>query len=392
MPRASIVTKILRMAIPALLAAGICLFSACGPVAEPPDPTPSSGLLKDVYADCFSVGAAVQSGGLDKFSELLPHFDSVTAETEMKWSRLETAAGVYDYTKADKIIDWAKGADTKVRGHCLVWYKSLPARVLAAGTTKAQALARLDEHIDATMRHFGSNVYCWDVVNEALRDSVSAAQLARGEIWRTGNMTEPNTGDWYAVCGEDYVKQAFRTADKARQKYGLTDVKLFYNDYSLNRPAKRDACLALVDMLQSEGIALDGIGMQAHYRLPDYLADPAGFIADFESAVKAFTGRGLEVQLTELDIRVYANANDPQRFDALPLEVEEQQAAMYGDIFAVCRKYAVPWQEGAGRVTNVTTWGIADSHNAWNGVHKEFPLLFGTDGQAKKAYYEITSF
>lgn len=392
MPRAKRAAKFCRTAILAVLAVGICLFSACGPVAQKPDPTPSSGLLRDVYADCFTIGAAVQSGGLDRNAALLPHFNSVTAETEMKWSRLEAQAGEYTYKGADAIVEWAKNAQTKVRGHCLVWYKSLPAWVLPAGTTETQALARLDAHIDATMRHFGDDVYCWDVVNEALRDSVSETQLARRDIWRTGNMTDPDTGDWYALCGDEYVSRAFRAADKARRQYGLKDVKLFYNDYALNRPTKRDACLALVEMLQSEGVAIDGIGMQAHYKLPDYLADPAGFIADFESAVRMFTGLGLEVHLTELDVRVYADADEAPRFDALPPDVEAQQAAMYGDIFAVCRKYARPWRDGAGRVTNVTTWGVADSHNAWNGVHKEFPLLFGTDGQAKKAYYEIVSF
>ena len=147
---------------------------------------------------------------------------------------------------ADAIIDWAQSHDTAVRGHCLVWYKSLPAWVLADGTTKEEAFARIDRHVAETMEYFGSDVYCWDVVNEALKDTVTAADLERGTIWRTGDISGAETGDWYALCGTDYITQAFRSAAAAREEYGLDGVELFYNDYKLNDPAKREACVQVV--------------------------------------------------------------------------------------------------------------------------------------------------
>lgn len=355
----------------------------------------SSSLIKDVYRDYFTVGAAVQAATLDQYAELLPNFNSVTPEIEMKWSRLENAEGSYTYASADTIVSWAQEHDAKVRGHCLVWYKSLPEWVLADGTDKAEALTRIDTHVKETMRHFGDGVSCWDVVNEALKNTVTAADLASGAIWRTGagEVYGDSTGDWYALCGTDYIKQAFLSADEARRLYGLEDIALYYNDYSLNDPEKREACVRLVRMLQSEGIAIDGVGMQGHYRLSSYLADPEGFLREFEESIRTFTGLGIDVQITELDIRVYASDDERQAFDALPLAVEEQQAQMYAGIFEICRRYASPWEDRAGCVTNVTVWGVADDSRAWDTeAHKEYPLLFGADYEPKEAYYEIISF
>lgn len=182
-------------------------------------------------------------------------------------------------------------------------------------------------------------------------------------------------------------------AAAAREEYGLDGVELFYNDYKLNDPAKREACVQVVEMLREEGLPVDGIGMQGHYRLSDYLADPEGFLDEFEASVKTFTGLGLDVHITELDIRVYASDDEPQEFDSLPYAVEEQQAEMYAGIFEVLRKYAVPWKAGAGCVTNVTVWGLADDSRAWDtAAHKEYPLLFNEALEPKQAYYAIISF
>lgn len=149
----------------------------------------------------------------------------------------------------------------------------------------------------------------------------------------------------------------------------------------------------MVEMLRSECIAIDGIGMQGHYKLASYLADPEAFIGGFEESVKTFTGLGLDVHVTELDIRVYENDDAPEAFDSLPFTVARQQADMYSDIFAVLRKYSTPWKDGAGCVTNVTLWGVADDSHVWDTeAHKEYPLLFDENLQPKEAYYSIISF
>ena len=386
----------IKIVLSVLAALVLCVLPSFGCA---PEPSAAGGkLLRDKYTSYFPVGAAVMTYSLERYEDILPHFNSITAENDMKWRLLEKTEGQPDYATADALVAWAKEHDTAVRGHCLLWYKSLPAWLPSRVTDKESALNYIDKHIRETMTHFGGDIYAWDVLNEALKNTVTRELLERGEIWRTGESevvsTASNTAvDWYALCGEDFVKQDFKSADETRKALGLDNVALYYNDYSLNDPYKREACVRLVKMLQEEGIAIDGVGMQAHYRLPNYTKDKQKFLKNFEDSVKAFTELGVDVQITELDICVYASKDDKQEFDRLPLEVEEAQAEMFGAIFDICRKYATPWKEGAGRVSGVTTWGVADLNNAHNTpMHREYPLLFSIDKTEKKAYYEIINF
>ncbi len=394
--------QLMKFVCAAMASAMVCTaFVTLGGCTDPegngkePPAVLQSHYLRDIYEDYFSVGAAVLSGNYARYDEagLMAHFSSITAENEMKWRFLEPAEGDFSYEAADELVSWAEEHDTAVRGHCLVWYKSLPAWLAEKEMDREEALAVLDRHITEVMTHFGDSVYVWDVVNEALHNSVTAAQLASGDIWRTGQEASGDgCVDWYGLCGVDFIKEAFRTAARVRDELGL-DVKLFYNDYSLNNPNKRMAAVKLVETLRADGIPIDGIGMQAHYRLPSYTADPEGFMKNFEDSVKTFTDLGLEVQITELDLCVYASNDTPQAFDALPLDVEIAQAEMYADLFSVCRKYADPKREGKGAVTNITTWGVADDHTwATNSAHREYPLIFARDYSEKRAYTEIIDF
>lgn len=355
-----------------------------------------SDLLRDVYSDYFRVGAAVTASNVQSYSDILPHFNSVTAEWEMKWRATESKRGTYAYEKGDQIVAWAKAHDTAVRGHCLLWYKSLPSWIGTACTDKDRALEVVDEYVRRTVTHYGDDVYCWDVCNEALKGTVVSADLEEGgNVYRTGfeSSSEAGTFDWYALCGVDFIKQAFHSAEEALKEAGAENVQLFYNDFSLNNPYKREACVQLVEMLRAEGIRIDGVGMQAHYNLNTYKKDKEKFMREFEDSVERFTSLGLDVHITELDIQVYSSKSDALLFDSLPYNVEIEQAEMYGDIFAVCRKYSRPQGEGYGVVSSVTTWGVADDHTSQDSdAHKEYPLLFGTDRLPKKAYYEIISF
>lgn len=370
----------------------------------PVDPYPvKEGNLCDIYKDHFVIGAAVQSRKLtsDGYGGLMTHFNSISPENNMKWKNVERTKGVCDFNQsgdsADALVAWAKENGVGVRGHCLLWYKSLPTWLhdefegaAYSEAVKAAAYGYIGSHIETVMKHFGNDVYVWDVVNEALYDSIDEDKLAAsagapyGNIWRTDdNMTDADSDwvDWFRVTGGcEYIAYAFRKADEVRTANHL-DTELYYNDYGLNNPNKRQACLNLIEMLRTSGAPLDGIGMQAHYKLEDYLADKAGWTENFEASVKAFLEAGVDVQLTELDIR----------FDgALTDEIEAEQAEMYGKIFEIARKYAKRGSASHG-VTGVTLWGVHDGCNeAWG--KDKYPLLFGTDRLPKQAYYEVINF
>ena len=56
--------------------------------------------LCEAYRDYFSIGAAVNSRSVDTHADLLKvHFNSITAENEMKFERLHPEPEVYDFEK-----------------------------------------------------------------------------------------------------------------------------------------------------------------------------------------------------------------------------------------------------------------------------------------------------
>ena len=67
--------------------------------------------LSEKYAPLFPLGAAVDSGSIKSHEALLErHFNSITAENEMKFESLEATEGVFDYSTADAMVALARSA------------------------------------------------------------------------------------------------------------------------------------------------------------------------------------------------------------------------------------------------------------------------------------------
>ena len=100
---------------------------------------------------------------------------------------------------------------------------------------------------------------------------------------------------FYKVLGEDYIKLAFRLAAEADP-----EAKLYYNDYNLERPSpKSEGAVRIVELLQEDGIRIDGVGMQAHFT-----AAEAPSLDEQIAVIESYAATGVEVALTELDVRV----------------------------------------------------------------------------------------
>lgn len=120
------------------------------------------------------------------------------------------------------------------------------------------------------------------MVNEAFIDDGTL----RSTIWSDS----PGIG----LAGTTYIEQACRWAHAADPK-----ALLFYNDYGAEPiNAKSDAIYQMAQDFKSRGVPLDGIGMQAH------LTTSTAPLASIESNVKRLTDLGLQVQLTEFDVRL----------------------------------------------------------------------------------------
>ena len=128
------------------------------------------------------------------------------------------------------------------------------------------------------MGHWKGQCYAWDVVNEALNDDGTYRESI-----------------FYNTLGPDYIKLAFKTASQIDPK-----AKLYYNDYNLESPsAKTVAAQNIVKSLRKEGIRIDGVGLQSHL-----VAESLPTLDQHIDAIRGFTKLGVEVALTELDIRL----------------------------------------------------------------------------------------
>ena len=334
-----------------------------------PPETPMNEGLKDYFRDDFPIGVAVSPASL-KNPLVLQQFNSLTPENVMKMGPIHPEENRYDFREADSIVAFARANGLKVRGHNLCWHEQTPAWLFKDDkgnpVTKEVLLARLKEHITTIVNRYKGKVYAWDVVNEAVSDDTT--QLLRDS-------------PWYKICGEDFIRKAFEYAHAADP-----DAQLFYNDYNTERPGKRERVYRLLKGLLSEGIPINGVGLQAHWSI----YEPSS--KDLRDAIECFASLGLKIQITELDMSVYPweknrRAKQASDEDTYTLARQEQQAAQYARVFDIFREYR-------SVITGVTFWNVTDKHTWLDDYpvpgRKNYPLLFDVDGQPKEAYWDVT--
>ncbi|MCS7201413.1 MAG: endo-1,4-beta-xylanase [Dictyoglomus sp.] len=321
--------------------------------------------LKEVYKNYFPIGAAVNPTTINTHKALLEkHFNSITPENQMKWEIIHPSPDVYNFSEADKIVEFALKNNMKIRGHTLLWHQQVPSWVFRDDkgnlVSKEVLLKRLEEHIKRVVGYYKGKVYAWDVVNEAISDNPS-------EFLRDA--------PWYKIGGEEIIEKAFIWAHEADP-----NALLFYNDYNLEEPRKRDKAYELVKRLKEKKIPIHGVGIQGHWTLswptPSML----------EESIKKFQSLGVQVQITEFDISIYYDRNENANFTDPPLDRIERQAEIYKKAFEVLRRYK-------NVITGVTFWGVADDAT-WLDYwpvrgRKDHPLLFDVKHSPKKAFWEV---
>ncbi len=344
--------------------------------------------LAQKYASYFPIGAAVDAGGTTTYASILKaHFNSVTAENEMKWDALEPTENSFSYGTADGIVNFARTNNMKVRGHTMVWHSQNPSWVFSNGAggmaTKDVLLARMKNHITKVMQHFQGKVYAWDVVNEAFNNDGT---------YRDGTLADDKKSLWYQIIGQSYIAEAFKAARAADP-----NAKLFYNDYYDYIPAKRDAIYNMLKGLMDSGVTVHGVGLQTHINIQPStdMTNQAYYqtVANLEAAIVKYASLGLEVQVTEMDCSLYipgiTYTSDMFYTTATFTDaLQTQQAERYRVFFDMFRAHK-------DVITGVTLWGVADD-NTWlsefSSGRKDFPLLFDINHQPKKAFSAVVDF
>lgn len=321
--------------------------------------------LKEAFRDCWRMGVAVnqwQAAGEypGESAMIARHFDAVVAENCMKCEVIHPQEHVYDFTLADQFVDQANRNGQFVVGHCLIWHSQCAPWFFVDGEGKqisaGELKKRMKEHIFTIVGHFKGRVDAWDVVNEAVEDDGSFRQ-----------------SKFYEILGENYIRLAFQYAHEADPSAAL-----YYNDFSMAKPAKRDKVAQFIGQLREEGIRVDAIGVQGHLTLDSDSAEK------YAEAIEAFAATGAKVMITELDVSALPNpfghsgANVADRFayrpemdpytKGLSPEAEAAWEKRYLDFFRMLLAHREC-------IDRVCLWGLTDG-NSWR---NDFPIKGRTD-------------
>ncbi|MDF7814919.1 endo-1,4-beta-xylanase [Hymenobacter sp. YC55] len=340
--------------------------------------------LKEVFKKDFYVGAALnykQSSGQDAKSTALiqQQFNTISPENLLKWGPVHPQPDKYNFKPADDYVAFGQQNKMFIIGHTLMWHQQTPKWVFedenGQPASREVLLKRLQEHINTVVGRYKGKIGGWDVLNEAIDDQ-------QGDLRKT---------KWLEILGEDFAAKAFEYAHKADPK-----AELYYNDYSLYRPEKREGVIKLVKSLQAKGIKVTAVGMQGHYGL----TKPS--IEQVEASIVAFSKLGVHVNFTELDIDVLPNPSRRQGADiaenfaadakynvytaGLPDSVQQKLTKRYADLFALFHKHR-------DVIDRVTLWGVTDADSWLNDWpirgRTSYPLLFDRTYQPKPALQAV---
>jgi endo-1,4-beta-xylanase len=351
----------------------VAIFSYC---SGSKNTTVSVQSLKDAYKNDFLIGAALNATQIEEKDPVaaifIPQqFNAITPENIMKSEIIHPEWDRYNFTLADKLIDFGKKYRMAVHGHTLVWHSQLSpfaARIIDADSFRTF----FTNHITTVASRYDGKVSSWDVVNEALEEDGSM----RKSIFLN-------------KLGPDYVVDAFRMAQKASP-----NSELYYNDYNNEQPNKRAGCIELIKKIQAAGVRIDGVGIQGHWHTGKLQ------LKDIEESIIAYAALGLKVMITELDLEVLPRdfqgadinthvASNPTLnpfVNGIPDSVLKQQAKDYENLFKLFLKHK-------DKIVRVTFWGVNDGQSWLNNWpvrgRTNYPLLFDRSFNAKPSYSAI---
>lgn len=311
------------------------------PVAE----RPADSLEILARAKGLHFGTALGSRALDdaKYLDLIrAQCGTMVPENELKMPVLQAKPGSWDFSRAERLLEFAANNDLKARGHCLLWHhpRWLPRWLEGydfGDNPGAGAEALLREHIGITCKQFGRRIVSWDVVNEAV-DNIS------GEMRETVLSRAMGSPD--AV-----VETAFHAA-----RASLPDTELVYNDYMGWEPDNaphRDGVLRLLERFRKNGVPVNALGIQAHIGAGNQDSNANRvFDARDEKAWRKFleevTGMGYSLLITEFDVH-----------DApLPADVATRDRAV-----AALGRAFLDLTLSFTQVNALLCWGLADNYS-----------------------------
>lgn len=246
------------------------------------------------------------------------YFGQLTPANRMKWEFIEPERGNFTFAGGDQIVELAEKNFQLMRGHNCVWHSELPAWVTAGNFSAPELASIVATHCGTIVKHYEGKIYSWDVINEPFNDDGT---------WRQDV--------FYNTLNTTYIPIALNAARVADPF-----TKLYINDYNIEGfGPKATAMLTLVKSLKASGVPIDGVGFQCHFIVGEVPTT-------IQQNMEAFVAAGVEVAITELDIRMTLPPTP---------ELYEQQKADYETVIKACMAV-----EGC---VGITIWDYTDKYS-----------------------------
>ena len=341
------VTRRQTLALGLGFAAAACTRSAGAPRAVAP--IDSLDAIARQTGHRFGSAVAWGAPGADRGSFANPAYAAIlerecgllVPENELKWQWTRPSASAFDFAQMDAIADYASRKNFALRGHTLFWVpERWYPRWLAGhdfGSRPATAAAALlEQHVRTVCRRYGTRIYSYDVVNEAVQPE-------------TGRIRD--TVVTRAMGGEAMLDLMFRTA-----RAEAPHAELVYNDYmswelTAEDPTHMAGVLRLLEGFRRRGTPVDALGVQSHIRLLKDLP-VSQIVRESERPWRRFldevVAMGYNLVITEFDVNDQRAPDDIAVRDAMVSDY----ARAYLDVMLSYRE-----------LRDVLAWGMVDKYS-----------------------------
>jgi endo-1,4-beta-xylanase len=285
-------------------------------------------------------------------------FNVVVAENEMKFDATEPRENEFNFTKGDKMVEYAQANGLRVRGHALAWHSQVPGWVNNYSGQKEKLLSVLKNHIDSVVGHWKGKVAEWDVVNEAINDDYNHDWRSTGSVW-------------YEGIGPEFLDSAFVWAHAADP-----DAELCYNDYAvewgINDGSKAGFVLEQVKRWKANGIPITCVGTQTHIEIAHETTPQ-----NVRAFAKALAELDVTLNITELDIGFPKGSAG--KLTAADYEKQGHLYRQFMDVFLE-----------EPNMGEFVIWGLTDAHSWLDEQQgKTEGLLYDKQYKPKPAYDSI---
>lgn len=285
-------------------------------------------------------------------------FNVVVAENEMKFDATEPRENEFNFTKGDKMVEYAQANGLRVRGHALAWHSQVPGWMNNYSGKKEKLLSVLKNHIDSVVGHWKGKVAEWDVVNEAINDDYNHDWRSTGSVW-------------YEGIGPEFLDSAFVWAHAADP-----DAELCYNDYAvewgINDGSKAGFVLEQVKRWKANGIPITCVGTQTHIEIAHETTPQ-----NVRAFAKALAELDVTLNITELDIGFPKGSAG--KLTAADYEKQGHLYRQFMDVFLE-----------EPNMGEFVIWGLTDAHSWLDEQQgKTEGLLYDKQYKPKPAYDSI---